>query len=128
MPAAPATIYGGSILVTPAALPGSAAPLKVSPTGQLTTGLDAADIPDLSATYATPSGVVSYVSANYQPLDADLTAIAALTGTNTIYYRSAADTWTGVVIGTGLDFSGGTLSCTVTTDDFTKAMACLGAM
>lgn len=43
-------------------------------------------------------------------LDADLTAIAALTGTNTIYYRSAADTWTAVTIGSGLSFSGGTLS------------------
>jgi hypothetical protein len=45
-----------------------------------------------------------------QPLDADLTAIAALTGTNTIYYRSAANTWTAVTIGTNLTFSGGTLS------------------
>jgi hypothetical protein len=48
--------------------------------------------------------------AAYQPLDGDLTAIAALTGTNTIYYRSAANTWTAVVIGANLTFSGGTLS------------------
>lgn len=48
----------------------------------------------------------------YQPLDGDLTAIAALTGTNNIYYRSAADTWTGVTIGSGLAFSSGTLSAT----------------
>jgi len=45
-----------------------------------------------------------------QPLDGDLTAISALTGTNTIYYRSAADTWSAVTIGTGLTFSGGTLA------------------
>lgn len=45
-----------------------------------------------------------------QPLDADLTALAALTGTNSIYYRSAADTWTSVTIGTGLTFAGGTLA------------------
>lgn len=47
-----------------------------------------------------------------QPLDGDLTALAALTGTNTIYYRSAADTWTAVTIGTNLTFTGGTLSAT----------------
>lgn len=48
----------------------------------------------------------------YQPLDADLTAIAALAGTNTIYYRSAADTWSPVVVSTGLAFSGGNLTAT----------------
>ncbi len=48
--------------------------------------------------------------AGKQPLDADLTAIAALTGTNTIYYRSAADTWTAVTVGANLSFSGGTLN------------------
>lgn len=47
-----------------------------------------------------------------QPLDGDLTALAALTGTNTIYYRSAANTWTAVTIGTGLTFTGGTLAAT----------------
>lgn len=47
-----------------------------------------------------------------QPLDGDLTALAALTGTNTIYYRSAANTWTAVTIGTNLTFTGGTLSAT----------------
>jgi hypothetical protein len=45
-----------------------------------------------------------------QPLDADLTAIAALTGTNTIYYRSAANVWTPVTIGSGITFSGGILT------------------
>jgi hypothetical protein len=45
-----------------------------------------------------------------QPLDADLTAISALTGTNTIYYRSAVDTWSPVVMGTNMSFSGGVLS------------------
>jgi hypothetical protein len=50
-----------------------------------------------------------------QPLDADLTALAALSGVNVIYYRSAADTWAAVTIGTGLSFSGGNLTCTVTT-------------
>lgn len=50
------------------------------------------------------------ISAAYQPLDADLTALAALAGTNTIYYRSGANTWTAVTIGSGLSFAGGSLS------------------
>ena len=51
-------------------------------------------------------------ASTYQPLDADLTAIAALTGTNDIYYRSAANTWSPVVVSTGLAFSGGNLTAT----------------
>ena len=43
-------------------------------------------------------------------IDAGLSALAALTGTNTIYYRSAANTWTAVSIGSGLSFTGGTLA------------------
>jgi hypothetical protein len=62
---------------------------------------------DLSAYLTTAAA-----AATYQPLDADLTALAALTGTNVIYYRSAANTWTAVTIGTGLTFTGGTLAAT----------------
>ena len=51
-------------------------------------------------------------AAAYQPLDADLTAIAALAGTNTIYYRSAANTWSAVTVSTGLSFAGGVLTAT----------------
>ena len=40
----------------------------------------------------------------------DLAALEALTGTNTIYYRSAASTWSAVTVGTGLGFSAGTLA------------------
>jgi hypothetical protein len=40
----------------------------------------------------------------------DLAALEALSGTNTIYYRSAANTWTAVTIGGHLSFSGGTLN------------------
>lgn len=72
--------------------------------------LVSADIPDLSATYLTPAAA----TAAYQPLDGDLTALAGLTGTDTIYRRSGANTWTGVTVGTGLSFSGGTLANTVT--------------
>jgi len=48
-------------------------------------------------------------AATYQPLDADLTAIAALAGTNNIYYRSGTDTWTSVTIGSNLTFTAGVL-------------------
>src|SRR5215472_6816377 len=60
--------------------------------------LVAGDIPDLSSVY--------------QPLDGDLTSLAAASGTNTIYYRSAASTWSPVTIGANLTFSGGTLAAT----------------
>jgi hypothetical protein len=56
--------------------------------------------------YLTTSAAVT----TYQPLDDDLTALAALSGTNNIYYRSAANTWSSVTIGTGLTFTGGTLA------------------
>ncbi|MEG3144209.1 hypothetical protein U1839_06040 [Sphingomonas sp. RT2P30] len=52
------------------------------------------------------------IGANVQAWDADLDAIAALTGTNTIYYRSAANAWSPVTIGTNLTFSAGTLAAT----------------
>jgi hypothetical protein len=52
------------------------------------------------------------IGTNVQAFDADLSALAALSGTNTIYYRSAADTWTAVTIGSGLSFSGGSLTAT----------------
>ena len=52
------------------------------------------------------------IGVNVQAYDADLTALAALAGTNTIYYRSGAATWTAVTIGSGLSFAAGTLSNT----------------
>jgi len=66
---------------------------------------------DNDTSIATTAYVKSNL-ANYQPLDADLTALAALTGTNTIYYRSGVDTWSPVVVSTGLAFSGGNLTAT----------------
>ncbi|KKW92686.1 hypothetical protein [Sphingobium chungbukense] len=44
----------------------------------------------------------------------DLAALEALSGTNTIYYRSGANTWTAVTIGANLSFSGGTLDAAQT--------------
>ena len=61
---------------------------------------------ETAANYLT----VAAAAAGYQPLDGDLSALAALSGTNTIYYRSAANTWSAVTVGTGLSFSGGTLA------------------
>lgn len=55
----------------------------------------------------TNTGTWTFALAN------DLAALEALTGTNTIYYRSGADTWSAVTVGTGLSFSGGSLTCTV---------------
>jgi len=57
-------------------------------------------------------GLLSSTGGPFQPLDGDLTAIAALTGVNVIYYRSGTDAWSPVTIGSGLTFSGGTLSST----------------
>lgn len=56
------------------------------------------------------------IGSDVQAWDADLDALAALSGTNTIYYRSAANTWTGVTIGGSLSFSGGTLNTAKTLD------------
>jgi hypothetical protein len=57
-----------------------------------------------------PTTLSGFGITDAQPLDGDLTALAALTGTNDIYYRSASNTWTSVTIGANLTFSGGTLS------------------
>jgi hypothetical protein len=65
------------------------------------------------ATTAYVTTKVANATSGFQPLDADLTALAALTGTNTIYYRSAADTWSAVGF-SGLTFASGTLTVTVT--------------
>lgn len=52
------------------------------------------------------SGNPTFVLAN------DLAALEALSGTDTIYYRSGASTWTAVTVSTGLNFSGGVLTAT----------------
>lgn len=40
----------------------------------------------------------------------DLAALEALSGTNTIYYRSGTSAWSAVTVGSNLTFSGGTLN------------------
>lgn len=46
-------------------------------------------------------------------LDGDLAALSALTGTNTMYYRSGTDAWSSVSFSGGLTFSGGVLGLTL---------------
>lgn len=53
------------------------------------------------------------VAGNPVPVFAnDLGALEALSGTNNIYYRSGVDTWSSVLIGSGLTFTLGTLAAT----------------
>jgi hypothetical protein len=81
----------------------------IAPSANVQTFLGSADF----AAMRTNLSLV--VGTNVQAWDADLDALAALSGTNTIYYRSAANTWTAVAIGTGLDFTTGTLTATLAT-------------
>ena len=46
----------------------------------------------------------------------DLAALEGLSGTNNVYYRSAADTWSSVTFGGMLSWSGGTLNVAPSTD------------
>jgi hypothetical protein len=57
-----------------------------------------------------PTTLVGFGITDAQPLDADLTALAATSGTNTIYYRSAANTWSAVTVGSNMTFGSGTLN------------------
>jgi hypothetical protein len=71
-----------------------------------------------SSTKLATTGFVTNALGNSQPLDADLTALAALTGVNTIYYRSAANTWSPVTYSGGITFTGGVLSAAAGGDVF----------
>lgn len=88
-----------SIVNKPATFPPSAHTHPISEVDGLQLALDAkVDDTDIGVTV--------------QGYDADLSALAALSGTNNIYYRSGANTWSSVTIGTGLTFTGGTLAAT----------------
>jgi len=89
-------------------------PTIVSVNGQTgTVVLGYADVGAAAASHTHAQSDITNLTtdlAGKQPLDADLTAIAALSGTNTIYYRSAADTWSAVTVGANLSFAAGTLN------------------
>jgi hypothetical protein len=64
------------------------------------------------AVWVDPLHIGGIAATTYQPLDADLTSLAAAAATG-IYQRSAPDTWTPVTIGTGLSLAGGSLTNTL---------------
>jgi Repeat of unknown function (DUF5907) len=68
----------------------------------------------------TPATVLSDIGA--QPLDSDLTSLAAASATGAIYYRSAVNTWATVTIGTALTFTTGTLDRAALTGDVTASV------
>jgi hypothetical protein len=90
---------------------------NVSNSGTPTLGQYAKWVTATTIQGVAPATVLADIGAqpagNYQPLDADLTSLAAASAIGAIYYRSAANTWATVTIGTGLSFSGGTLASTV---------------
>lgn len=63
----------------------------------------------------TPAQIAAYAAASpvfattYQPLDPDLTSLAGATATGSLYYRSAAGTWSPVTLASNLALSSGTL-------------------
>jgi hypothetical protein len=71
---------------------------------------------------------ISDIATTYQPLDPDLSALAALAGTNTIYYRSAANTWSPVTIGASLSWTGGILNVLVTPQPADATLTALAAL
>lgn len=74
--------------------------------------------PAAGLTITNPAGTAAdptFVLAN------DLAALEALSGTNTIYYRSGVDTWSAVTVGSALSFSAGTLDRAALTGDITAS-------
>lgn len=72
--------------------------------------LAANNLSDVASTGTARTNLGLTIGADVQAYNADLAALSALSGTNTIYYRSGAATWNSVSMGSGIGFSGGTLS------------------
>jgi len=88
--------------------------ITITPNPLTTTGTVALTVPVVVANGGTGATTAPAALSNLggQPLDGDLTSLAAASATGALYYRSAADTWSTVTIGAGLTFSGGTLAAT----------------
>ena len=84
------------------------------------------DAPSDAKVYGRLNATWTDLGLLYQPLDADLTSLAAASGTNTIYYRSAANTWSPVTIGGNLSFTSGTLNAPALDADLTSLAAASG--
>ncbi len=80
-----ATTYGSATQV---------ATFTVDAKGRITTASSVNITPAWSSITGTPTTLAGYGITNGQPLDADLTAIAALTGTSGFLKKTATDTWT----------------------------------
>lgn len=68
------------------------------------------NLSDVSNASTARSNLGLALGSQAQAWDADLDALAALSGTNTLYYRSASNTWSAVTVSAPLRFTGGTLS------------------
>lgn len=86
------TIDGGTDVLTLAtvATPGTYASVTVDAKGRVTSGTTTQNWSTLTS---TPVTLVGYGITDAQPLDGDLTAIAALAGTSGLARKTAANTW-----------------------------------
>ncbi|AIT81221.1 hypothetical protein [Novosphingobium pentaromativorans] len=85
--------------------------------------LSASNLSDVVDPATARSNLGLTIGTNVQAWDADLDALSALSGTNTIYYRSGAGAWSAVSMGSDLSFSGGTLSLAAGTGSGSLARA-----
>lgn len=111
------TVTAGGATITAGGLTVSAGGANITGTVTATTfSGSGASLTTLNASNLSSGTVAAArlpIGTDVQAWGADLDALEALSGTNTIYYRSGANTWSAVTIGSGLSFSSGTLSSSV---------------
>lgn len=98
------------------ALAGTSGYLKktAADTWALDAGLGGASWGAIAGTLSTQTDLQAALDAK-QTTNASLTAFGAVATTNKFYYLSAANTWTAVTVGTGLNFTTGTLTAVIAT-------------